>query len=183
MGYSHSGKELLAAYYWMMMWNRGDLDTCKAIYIYQGLPCTAPLIKWDFIPWCFYPVLINNRDIVLVFFFWCGWSIFLTLLINFTFQPVVFIQYIFMWGFVYCRIKLFMFLHFKERLSGSDNTVSSHGRAASSWVLCVSGKRKQYSWLMTFQTRKKKKPYKWNTSHVLRLHCITVLYEWKPLLV
>lgn len=75
---------------------------------------------------------------------------------------------LYIWGFACCKI--FIFSHFKECLSGHYNTVSSPGHAASSWVLCVSGRRKQYSWLMTSQRRKKI----WKILHVLWLHCITM---------
>lgn len=34
-------------------------------------------------------------------------------------------------------------------------TLNSPGPAASSWVLCARRRREQYSWLMTFQARKK----------------------------
>lgn len=60
---------------------------------------------------------------------------------------------LYIWGFACCKI--FIFSHFKECLSGRYNTVSSPGHAASSWVLCVSGRRKQYSWLMTSRRRRK----------------------------
>lgn len=74
---------------------------------------------------------------------------------------------LYIWGFACCKI--FIFSHFKECLSSRYNTVSSPGHAASSWVLCVSGRRKQYSWLMTSQGRKKI----WKILHVLWLHCST----------